>query len=461
MALMFGVQVHFCSTILTTITNITMSTGDSSAIQDSATRTLLGSYIDVVEARFAENPEVFAQFHDCIESFQSQEDGSISLRDLKSAIYELFDGHHDLLHGFRQLLPGFAAEVESRQKEAKKLQRQKDLVTACLVQTESPLLRLPREIRDNIWSEVVSGNIAHVNKDPATGKFSYHQCVAPTGLKSSVCPPGTGDHAQCSTSGPSNFAGFRRICKQIYLELPDSRHTLFSQNALQFSDLEDAEEFLFSFEESVRAEISHLRLSVPRQVWAATHSDTGHPLFRAWEHINNYCSCPWDRKSLGQNVEEEPDLQYLKAPWYFYYSSCYYTHNRERMYKRWQVGFGGTSWDTSTSPKYKGEPRMDIGINYEKSAESIFTKGSVISFPTHFEYPAPWLISLLQFRHYKGLNMHFWDKDGPKRVLQYEDFIEALKEEMAGAPIGPWKVVEFRGNSNGNPDNHQLPAWTW
>lgn len=248
--------------------------------------------------RFAANPEVFAQFRDFIESFQLQNDGTISLRDLEVVIWELFDGHDDLLHEFRQLLPDFAAEVESSRRETKEVQRQEEHVKACLVQTGSPLLRLPREIRDNIWSEVISGNIAHVNKDPVSGKFSYHRCLAPNAFKSSVCPPGTGDHARCSTSGPSSFAGFRRICKQIYLELPDSRKTLFAQNALAFSDLEDAEEFLFSLDECDRAAITHLRLSVPRQVWTAANSDTNLSSFRAWEHINNYFSCPWDRKSV-------------------------------------------------------------------------------------------------------------------------------------------------------------------
>jgi hypothetical protein len=57
--------------------------------------------------------------------------------------------------------------------------------------------------------------------------------------------------------------------------------------------------------------------------------------------------------------------------------------------------------------------------------------------------------------------MHFWDKDGVKRVLHHEDFVDALKKEMAGAPIGPWKVIEFRGHGAGNPDNHQIPTWVW
>jgi hypothetical protein len=52
--------------------------------------------------------------------------------------------------------------------------------------------------------------------------------------------------------------------------------------------------------------------------------------------------------------------------------------------------------------------------------------------------------------------MHFWDDNGVKRVLKHEDFIDALKKKMAGAPIGPWKVVEFRGDEAGDPDNHRL-----
>jgi hypothetical protein len=259
-------------------------------------RYITGAYSS--QNRFAASPEIFAQFHDFVESYQSQEDDMISFRDLQTAISELFNGHYDLLDGFQKLLPGFRKEVESRRRETRKLRRQQWFVTACLAQTQSPLLRLPREIRDNIWSEVVSGNIAHVEKDLASGKFLYYQCMAPNGFKSSVCPPGTGDHAQCSVSGPSNFAGFRRICKQIYLELPDCHDTFFSHSALQFSDLEDAEEFLFSLEERDRAAITHLRLPVPREVWATDRSASELPAFMAWNHINNYFSCPWDRESV-------------------------------------------------------------------------------------------------------------------------------------------------------------------
>ncbi|PQE28995.1 hypothetical protein CJF30_00004010 [Rutstroemia sp. NJR-2017a BBW] len=291
-----------------------MSTGNSSGTLSNATCILLGRYSDVVESqsRFADNPEVFAQFRDFIETFQSQEDDMISLSDLTDAIEDLFSGHYDLLDNFYALLPGFKADVESHRKQTRRLQKREALLGNCRIQTESPLLRLPREIRDNIWSEVVSGNIAHVHKDPASREFRYHQCVAANGFNSSVCPPGTGDHAECSVTGPSSFAGFRRICKQITLELPDLQDAFFSGNALQFSDLEDAEQYLFALEEPDRAAIAHLRLPVPRQVWAAEGAEAELPTFKAWEHINNYFSCPWDRASLRVDVER--DRHYLKQP---------------------------------------------------------------------------------------------------------------------------------------------------
>lgn len=41
------------------------------------------------------------------------------------------------------------------------------------------------------------------------------------------------------------------------------------------------------------------------------------------------------------------------------------------MYKKWQVGFGNTSWDMDiASLKYKGEPKMDIGMSYPEYGKS-------------------------------------------------------------------------------------------
>jgi hypothetical protein len=70
--------------------------------------------------------------------------------------------------------------------------------------------------------------------------------------------------------------------------------------------------------------------------------------------------------------DEGDDPDELKMPISFYYSSCYYEHNKHRLHKRYQVRRGGTSWDVSIARlQWKGEPRMDIAIK-EPSCELIF-----------------------------------------------------------------------------------------
>jgi hypothetical protein len=81
---------------------------------------------------------------------------------------------------------------------------------ACERQSKSPLLTLPREIRDKIWYEVTQGNVIHVSPNSTWGSFfrgkrrktrafSSHACRAEKGVGSSACPPGIEDHANCST----------------------------------------------------------------------------------------------------------------------------------------------------------------------------------------------------------------------------------------------------------------------
>lgn len=61
------------------------------------------------------------------------------------------------------------------------------------------------------------------------------------------------------------------------------------------------------------------------------------------------------------NDEDPTDL--LKLPVYFYYSGCYYDHNRDRLHERYQVGRGGRSWDIGISSlEYKREPRLEIAM---------------------------------------------------------------------------------------------------
>jgi hypothetical protein len=56
---------------------------------------------------------------------------------------------------------------------------------------------------------------------------------------------------------------------------------------------------------------------------------------------------------------------FIMELFYFYYSNCYYLENKDRLYKRWQVGRGNTSWDIGISDlKYKGHPRLDIAMAF-------------------------------------------------------------------------------------------------
>ncbi|RAL64272.1 hypothetical protein DID88_002164 [Monilinia fructigena] len=131
------------------------------------------------------------------------------------------------------------------------------------------------------------------------------------------------------------------------------------------------------------------------------------------------------------------------------------------MYKNWQVGFSDTSWNIDiASLRYKGQPKMDIGMRYAGSEQSIFESSYynrvAMPFTIDFAYPPDWLRSLLQFRQYSGLNFHFWDANGVENVPRYEAFIEALHEQVSHSEIGPWKLVEFRGTPFGNPDRHSL-----
>jgi hypothetical protein len=122
---------------------------------------------------------------------------------------------------------------------------------ACSKQSSSLLLKLTRELRNNIWAGVASDNIIHISynkfnrRKTIKPKFLFHTCSAPTGLQSLACPPRTADHKYCSTTGRSNYGAIALVCKQIRMELPNIVDTLYSQNALQFPNLGTAEAFLF------------------------------------------------------------------------------------------------------------------------------------------------------------------------------------------------------------------------
>ncbi|KAF7926883.1 uncharacterized protein EAE98_006267 [Botrytis deweyae] len=450
--------------------------------QESTVCFAIQSYLHALKNRFQDEPQIYEQFIGIIQNFH--EDEEMLREDLEATVGEILQGHDDLIQEYQRVRILFDAredfelareEVEEQEKETRRIiasaERQAAHVRACEAQSDSPLLRLPREIRDAIWNEVVRGNIVHISRidgvdasssSSASTSFQYHSCVATTGLKSSACPAGEGDHALCARSRRSDFPSYRLVCRQMNLELPEARATFFAKNALHFDNVEDAEEFLFGLKECDRAAITHIRL--PVSYWLAMKDhDEGRREFRAWEAIMNYFSCPWARETLHLN---EDDSRFLKEPWFFYYSSCYYHENRDRMYKKWQVGFGNTSWDIDiASLRYKGEPRIDIGMSYPESAQSTLFRlrpRNHIPFSTQFDNPPPWLRSLLQFRQYSGLNFHFWASEptskeyGILRVPRHEAFIEALQEQVSRSEIGPWKLVEFRQKPFGNPDRASL-----
>ena len=68
----------------------------------------------------------------------------------------------------------------------------------------------------------------------------------------------------------------------------------------------------------------------------------------------------------GWPEDDGLEARFLKEHYHFYYSKCYYGENAHRMGKRWQVGFGNTSWDIGISDlrvKENGEPKIDIAMS--------------------------------------------------------------------------------------------------
>ncbi|KAF7884074.1 uncharacterized protein EAF01_011497 [Botrytis porri] len=461
--------------------------------QESTVCSTIRNYLHMLTDRFPDESQTYKRFIEIIKNFH--EDVEMPREILEATVGEILKGHDDLIQEYQRICILFDERddfelarkiVEEEEKEALRIiasaKRQAAHIRAYKTQRKSTLLRLPREIRDTIWKDVVQGNIVHISRvedenasSSSSISFKYHSCVATTGLKSSACPAGEGDHALCARTSRSDFPSHRLVCKQMNLELPEARATFFAKNALHFDNLEDAQEFVFGLKERDRAAITHIRLPVPYSL-AMKDCDEGME-FRAWEAIMNYFSCPWVRSTLHLY---DNTSRFWKRPWCFKYSACYYRENRDRMYKKWQVSFGDSSWDIDiASLRYKAEPRIDIGMSYPEVGE-LFSSAPLlrlspflsipqstffrprprnhIPFSTRFDNPAPWIRSLLQFRQYSGLNFHFWasnpisKENGILRVPRHEAFIAALQEEVSRSEIGPWKIVQFRRKHFGNPD---------
>lgn len=245
-------------------------------------------------------------------------------------VAELLNKEEALLGGFEQFLRETFPRQHAYLEKCASARRQ----LVCGVQN-SRLLSLPREIRDNIWEEVVTANIFHISKiQDADGetetaetqetegtqesgeieenvsptsrqrpiRYQYHACRSHNGSSSSACPAAMGDHIECLNSGPSKHPwcpAINLVCKQILLELPKSKGTLFSENALQFDNLQTAESFLFGLSEPQRSSIQHLKLAIPLDLVYTYEYNYQKPEFaRSWTAIMNYFSVPWRRRSV-------------------------------------------------------------------------------------------------------------------------------------------------------------------
>lgn len=185
----------------------------------------------------------------------------------------------------------------------------------------------------------------------------------------------------------------------------------------------------------------------------------------------------------GKHGEPIESLRDLKKPIYFYYSSCYYGHNSYRLYNRWQVGRGGTSWDISISNLvYLGCPRLDIAMANPTNGEyclrlSFDSSGRTLTasteeqrdtnsrpFSTNFSNLLPWMQALLQFRNYDALGFDFYDPPSGFRVTRQgnreddgeevrKQWVKELKDFLRGGPEGvqgPQVCAFFSGRPYGN-----------
>lgn len=181
---------------------------------------------------------VFEQYIDILRYYKK-----FSSHYLLELVEELLEERDDLIQAYHQLQPMVQEQsICCRENERWNIananaQRREKHIRIYQTQEKSALLRLPREIRDTIWEDVVSASIVHVSKDIESTSFSHHLCVAPGELKSSACPAGKGDHADCPTTGPSDFRLYRLICRQNNHELPVAKDDFFPRHALHFDDM--------------------------------------------------------------------------------------------------------------------------------------------------------------------------------------------------------------------------------
>ena len=148
----------------------------------------------------------------------------------------------------------------------------------------------------------------------------------------------------------------------------------------------------------------------------------------------------------------------------FYYSSCYYQHNRHRLHKRYQVSRGNTSWDISIRGlKWKGEPKFDIAFQepkvkrfsklYEPRSLLICSDCDEVEQDHDFDFGRwdpygaeiikNWVYELGQFKQYHALDIQLYNKSGIKTTPGFQSYAAGIKTKLAGPLIGPSKGPNF------------------
>lgn len=216
------------------------------------------------------------------------------ISDLQVHAEKLFQRHAEAKDGVAQFLHTLLPQRYADEAAANKI-KQAEYHAACAMQSHSPLLKLPRELRDNIWREVLHEDVIHVTRGLVEGdsleRYIYYTCVCDDKLNSLACGLGEGEHLACAMQDSTTYLDIRLVCKQILTELPDVDRAIFGQCAFHFSTLDVAEGWLFGLEEHQRAAITRLRFALGHRMANATEGTS-------WANICNYFSIPWDRKTV-------------------------------------------------------------------------------------------------------------------------------------------------------------------
>lgn len=210
-------------------------------------------------------------------------------------------------------------------------------------QSKSKLLTLPKEVRQLVIGHISTGNVIHVSerrsphgpdyREPASRrKYNYNFCVAPQ--SSLARPAGQNDYQTWTIKWKSDISNLKQICRLIYFDTlsyyTDKQKApmdiLVQENALQFSNLTVASEWLFSMPEYLRSSVGHLRIAMPyfnvlddqmRDLERGKSSSSGDAPERDmdegdhWEALCNYLSNPWTRESVSHQSGHRDEWNFL------------------------------------------------------------------------------------------------------------------------------------------------------